>query len=135
MALPTINAAGNLTADPERRSVNGVSVCNFTLACTERRQDDRGDWIEGAVTFIRVTVWRSLADNVAASLRKGDAATACGKLNVGTYETKEGDKRTYVQIDATDVGVGLRYATAVPEKTRQAGARTTTSGRRVAAVA
>lgn len=118
MSLPVMTAAGNLTADPELRfTQQGTPVANFTVACSERRQDDQGVWQEGAVTFVRVTCWRSLAEHVAGSLTKGSGVVVAGKLTQSDYETREGEKRTSFELLASDVAASLRYATAVLTRT------------------
>lgn len=121
MSLPKLTAAGNLTADPELRyTQSGLAVANFTLACNQRRQNrDTGEWEEGIVTFVRCTAWRSLAENVANTLRKGDGAIAVGELEQSEYETREGEKRTAYGLAASDVAASMRYATAVVTRSRR----------------
>jgi single-strand DNA-binding protein len=109
---------GNLTADPELKfTPNGVAVANFRVAVTPRvRQGDK--WVNGDTSFYRVNVWRTLATNVADSLRKGDRALVAGRLRQRSWEDKvSGENRTVTEIEADEVGTSLRWATAKPEKT------------------
>ena len=103
----TITIRGNLTADPEKRvTQNGLSVVNFTVASTPRTFDRASkEWKDGDSLFLRCTVWRDLAEHVAASLTKGTRVVVVGRLVQRSYETKEGEKRTAWQVEADEVGV------------------------------
>ena len=108
---PVITIVGNLTADPEIRfTASGAAVASFTVASTPRvRQGD--EWVDGDPLFLRCSAWRQLGENVAESLSKGDRVLVTGRLKQRSYETKDGEKRTVVELDVDDVGPSLRYAT------------------------
>jgi single-strand DNA-binding protein len=104
-----LTVQGNLTADPiGRTTANGAAVANLRIASNSRRFDrDAGAWRDGDPMYIGATCWRTLAVNVCASLRKGDSVVVSGKLLQRTYETREGDQRTVLEIDAVAVGPDL----------------------------
>src|ERR1051325_6044228 len=116
-----ITVVGNLTADPELRyTQNGVAVANFTIASTPRNFDRASnDWKDGEALFLRASVWRELAEHVAGSLTKGSRVIATGRLKQRSYETKEGERRTSIELEVDEIGPSLRYATA--QVTRAAG--------------
>lgn len=109
-----ITIVGNLTGDPELRfTPAGAAVANFTIASTPRTFDRQAnEWRDGETLFLRCTIWRDYAENVAESLIKGMAVIAQGNLVQRSFETKEGDKRTVVELQVTDIGPALKYATA-----------------------
>ena len=112
--LPEVTVAGTLTADPELRfTQSGVPVANFTVAANDRRFDKQtGQWVDGDATFLRCTLWRQPAENLAESLNKGARVLVTGTLRQRSYETGEGDKRTVLELDVTEVGASLKWATA-----------------------
>jgi single-strand DNA-binding protein len=116
-----ITVVGNLTADPELRfTQNGVAVANFTIASTPRTFDRASnEWKDGEPLFLRASVWREFAEHVAGSLTKGSRVLATGRLRQRSYETKEGEKRTSIELEVDEIGPSLRYATA--SVTRAAG--------------
>ena len=116
-----ITVVGNLTADPELRyTQNGLAVANFTIASTPRTFDRASnDWKDGEALFLRASVWREFAEHVAGSLTKGMRVVATGRLRQRSYETKEGEKRTSIELEVDEIGPSLRYATA--QVTRAAG--------------
>lgn len=122
MSSATTTTVGRLTADPVlRRTPNGVPVCNFTVAHTPRRQNESGDWEDaGDTLFLEVTAWRELAENVAASLSKGDPVTVDGMLGVRHWKTEAGEDRQVVTCSATTVALDLRWATAVVTRFQRA---------------
>jgi single-strand DNA-binding protein len=125
-----ITVIGNLTADPELRyTQNGLAVANFTIASTPRSFDRAtNDWKDGDALFLRASVWREFAEHVAGSLTKGSRVVATGRLRQRSYETKEGEKRTSIELEVDEIGPSLRYATA--QVTRAAsGAAGATGGR------
>ncbi|MGH3979877.1 MAG: single-stranded DNA-binding protein [Pseudonocardiaceae bacterium] len=124
MANETIlTLIGNLTADPELRYTgSGTAVANFTVASTPRYFKD-GEWRDGDALFMRCSLWRQPAENVAESLHKGDRVIVTGRLRQRSYETSEGEKRTVIELDVDEVGPSLRYATAKPMKAAHATAR------------
>ena len=109
-----VTVVGNLTADPELRyTQNGVAVANFTIASTPRMFDRQsGEWKDGEALFMRASVWREFAEHVASSLTKGARVVATGRLRQRSYETKEGEKRTSIELEVDEIGPSLRYATA-----------------------
>ncbi len=118
-----ITVVGNLTADPELRyTQNGLAVANFTIASTPRNFDRASnDWKDGEALFLRASVWREFAEHVAGSLTKGSRVIATGRLKQRSYETKEGEKRTAIELEVDEIGPSLRYATA--QVTRAASSR------------
>ena len=113
-----ITVIGNLTGDPELRfTPSGSAVANFTIASTPRTFDRQSnDWKDGETLFLRCSVWRDAAENVAESLSRGSRVIVSGRLKSRTYDTKEGEKRTVVELDVDEVGPSLRYATAKVNK-------------------
>ncbi|WP_108720341.1 single-stranded DNA-binding protein [Miniimonas sp. S16] len=109
-----ITVIGNLTADPELRfTPSGAAVANFTVASTPRAYDRQsGEWRDGDTLFMRCSLWREAAENVAESLTKGTRVIASGRLVQRSYETREGEKRTVVELQVDEIGPSLRYATA-----------------------
>jgi len=109
-----ITVVGNLTSDPELRyTQNGLAVANFTIASTPRSFDRAAnDWKDGEALFLRASVWREFAEHVAGSLTKGARVVATGRLKQRSYETKEGEKRTAIELEIDEIGPSLRYATA-----------------------
>ncbi|KQZ11447.1 single-strand DNA-binding protein [Agromyces cerinus] len=109
-----ITVVGNLTADPELRyTQNGLAVANFTIASTPRTFDRQAnEWKDGEALFLRASVWREFAEHVAGSLTKGSRVIASGRLKQRSYETKEGEKRTTIELEVDEIGPSLRYATA-----------------------
>ena len=121
-----ITLVGNLTADPELRFTQaGVAVAGFTVASTPRIFDRAsGEWKDGDALFLRCTLWRQPAENVAETLTKGARVIVTGSLRQRSYETREGEKRTVVEVDVEEIGPSLRYATA---RVTRAGTNTTTA--------
>lgn len=114
-----ITVIGNLTADPELRwTGNGAAVAGFTIASTPRTYDrNSGEWKDGESLFLRCSVWREAAENVAESLRKGMRVIAQGRLVQRSYETKEGERRTVVELQVDEIGPSLRNARAQVTRT------------------
>jgi len=123
-----ITVVGNLTSDPELRyTQNGLAVANFTIASTPRNFDRASnDWKDGEALFLRASVWREFAEHVAGSLTKGSRVIATGRLKQRSYETKEGEKRTSIELEVDEIGPSLRYATA--QVTRAASSRDSSGG-------
>lgn len=109
-----ITVIGNLTGDPELRfTPNGAAVANFTIASTPRNFDRAsGEWKEGETLFLRASVWREAAENVAETLKKGMRVIAQGRLKSRSYETKEGERRTSMELEIEEIGPSLRFASA-----------------------
>ncbi|HEY1972104.1 MAG TPA: single-stranded DNA-binding protein [Pseudonocardia sp.] len=113
-----ITVIGNLTADPELRfTPSGAAVANFTVASTPRTFDRQsGEWKDGEALFLRCNIWRQAAENVAETLTRGSRVIVSGRLKQRSYETREGEKRTVVELEVEEVGPSLRYATAKVNK-------------------
>src|SRR5687768_1471894 len=118
-----ITIVGNLTGDPELRfTPSGAAVANFTVASTPRTFDRQSnEWKDGETLFMRCSVWRDAAENVAESLQRGTRVIVSGRLKSRSYETKEGEKRTVIEMEVDEVGPSLRYATAKVNKTQRGG--------------
>jgi single-strand DNA-binding protein len=114
-----ITVVGNLTDDPELRfTPSGAAVANFTVASTPRTFDRQsGEWKDGDALFLRCSIWRQAAENVAESLQRGMRVVVQGRLRQRSYETKEGEKRTVIELEVDEIGPSLRYATAKVTKT------------------
>ncbi len=119
---PIITIVGNLTSDPELRYVgSGIPVADFTVASTPRTMNkNTNQWEDGEAMFIRCSVWRDYAENVAETLTKGTRVVVTGKLTVRSYE-HNGVQRTSMELSVDEVGPSLRYATAKVTKTRGGG--------------
>ena len=108
---------GNLTDDPELRyTPNGAAVAKFRVAVNRRYKDEAGNWKDGETSYFSVNAWRNLAENVAESLARGTRVVVAGRLQMRSWETQEGDKRTVIEIEADEVGPSLRWATAKVER-------------------
>ncbi|MGN6475164.1 MAG: single-stranded DNA-binding protein [Mycobacteriales bacterium] len=119
----TVTVVGNLTNDPELRfTPSGAAVASFTVASTPRILDKAtNEWKDGDALFLRCSVWRQAAENVAESLTRGARVIVTGRLKQRSFETKEGEKRTVVELDVDEVGPSLRYATAKVTKASRGG--------------
>ncbi|WP_237221728.1 single-stranded DNA-binding protein [Rothia nasimurium] len=118
-----ITVIGNLTGDPELRfTPNGAAVANFTIASTPRNFDRAsGEWKEGETLFLRASVWREAAENVAETLKKGMRVIAQGRLKSRSYETKEGERRTSMELEIEEIGPSLRFASANVNRNQRSG--------------
>ena len=119
----TLTIVGNLAGDPELRfTPSGQGVANFTVASTPRTFDKaKNEWVDGETLFLRCSLWREAAENVAESLTKGMRVIVTGRLVQRSYETREGEKRTVVELQVDEVGPSLRYATAKVTRTQRSG--------------
>jgi len=118
-----ITVIGNLTADPELRfTPSGAAVANFTVASTPRMFDRQtNEWKDGEALFLRCNIWREAAENVAESLTRGSRVIVSGRLKQRSFETREGEKRTVVEVEVDEIGPSLRYATAKVNKASRSG--------------
>ena len=118
-----ITVVGNLTNDPELRfTPSGAAVASFTVASTPRTLDKAtNEWKDGEALFLRCSIWRQAAENVAESLQRGARVIVQGRLKQRSFETKEGEKRTVIELDVDEVGPSLKYATAKVNKTTRQG--------------
>lgn len=120
-----ITVIGNLTADPELRTIgSGAQVADFTIASTPRTYNRQTQqWENGQALFLRCSAWRDLAQNIASSLTKGTRVIAQGRLVQRSYTAQDGSNRSVVELRVDDIGPSLRYASAQVSRTpRQGGA-------------
>lgn len=117
-----ITVVGNLTNDPELRfTPSGSAVANFTIASTPRTFDKQSnEWKDGETLFLRASIWREAAGNVAETLTKGMRVIASGALKSRSYE-KDGEKRTVIEFEVDEIGPSLKYASAKVERTQRSG--------------
>lgn len=127
----TLNLVGNLTADPELRFLSsGVPTATFTVASTPRTFDRQAnEWKDGDPLFLRCNAWRGLAENVAETLTRGMRVMVQGRLKQRSFETREGEKRTVVELEVDEVGPSLKYATASINKVSRSGGGDWNAGR------
>ena len=118
-----ITVVGNLVDDPELRfTPSGAAVANFRIASTPRTFDRQAnEWKDGEALFLSCAVWRQAAENVAESLQKGMRVVVQGRLKQRSYETREGERRTVVELDVEEVGPSLKYATAKVARVQRSG--------------
>ncbi|GAA1949708.1 single-stranded DNA-binding protein [Microbacterium aquimaris] len=118
-----ITVVGNLTADPELRyTQNGLPVANFTIASTPRTFDRQAnEWKDGEALFLRASCWRDFAEHVAGSMTKGMRVIAQGRLRQRSYQDREGNNRTSIELEVDEIGPSLRYATAQVTRTQGGG--------------
>ncbi len=118
-----ITIIGNLTSDPELRwTPSGAAVANFTIASTPRTLDRQTqEWKDGEPLFLRCSVWRQAAEHVAESLTRGSRVMAQGRLKQRSFETKEGENRTVIELEVDEIGPSLRYATATVTRVTRSG--------------
>jgi len=127
MADSTVTIVGNITRDPELRfTAGGKGVASFGVA-VGRRYQQNGEWQE-KTSFFNVTAWDTLGENIAASLTKGTRVIVTGRLEQREYETKEGEKRSVVEIVADEIGPSLRWARAEVERIARDGGSSSSSG-------
>ena len=118
-----ITIVGNLTADPELRTLgNGGAVANFSIASTPRTYDRQSNqWVDGQALFLRCSAWRDLASHCAQTLRKGMRVIAQGRLQQRSYQANDGSQRTVIELQVDEIGPSLRYATAQVQKMQSGG--------------
>ncbi|MFI6689548.1 single-stranded DNA-binding protein [Streptomyces sp. NPDC050485] len=118
-----VTVVGNLTADPElRHTATGMPVAGFTIASTPKVFNrERNEFIDGEPLFLRCSLWHQAGENAAASLTQGTRVIVTGKLRQRTFDDKEGQRHTTIEIDAEDVAVSLMYARASVTKTWRPG--------------
>lgn len=127
-----MTVVGNLTGDPELRyTASGVAVANFTIASTPRVYDSQTkEYKDGEALFLKATVWKEFAEHAASSLGKGMRVVAQGRLQQRSYEDKEGNKRSSLELEVDAIGPDLRFATA--SVNRSTGNRTQATNRAAA---
>ena len=118
-----LTVVGNLVADPELRyTQSGAPVASFTVASTPRTFDRASnEWKDGDALFLRCSAWRELAENIAESLTKGMRVIVQGRLTQRSYETKDGEKRTVVELQVDEIGPSLKYASAKVTRAQRSG--------------
>lgn len=104
-----VTVVGHVATDPTlRTTAGGARVASFRLASTERRFDKgAATWRDGATTFFTVTAWRTTAENVCESVTKGQPVVVHGRLRDSSYDNKEGQRRTVLEIEAFALGHDL----------------------------
>ncbi|MDQ3762175.1 MAG: single-stranded DNA-binding protein [Actinomycetota bacterium] len=125
-----LTITGNLTADPELRfTPSGAAVANFTVAATPRRYDRATqEWSDGEPVFMRCNVWRHVAENVAESLTRGSRVMVTGRLRSRQWETREGEKRTNLEVEVDEIAASLKFATVAIRKAERSSARAGAGG-------
>lgn len=125
MAIGDVNitVVGNMVADPELRyGPSGAAVANFRIASTPRRYDSQtNQWVDGDALFLQCSVWRQAAENVAQTLTKGMRVIVTGRLKQRSYQTREGENRTVMELEVEEVGPSLKYATAQVDRNPREG--------------
>lgn len=121
-----ITLIGTITADPELKfTASGAAVANFTVASNARTYDKAsGEWKDGDALFLRCNIWRQAAENVAESLVRGTRVIVSGRLRQRSFETREGEKRTVMELEVDEIGPSLKWATAKVMKATRDGAST-----------
>lgn len=116
--LPQVTVVGTLTADVELRyTSSGTAVASFTIAANDRKYDQATkSWTDGDATFLRCTLWRQAAENAAESLTRGTRVMATGSLRQRSFETREGEKRTVLELDVDELGASVKWATVKVNK-------------------
>jgi single-strand DNA-binding protein len=115
-----VTVAGRMISEPTLRTVStGDKVCSFRMVAQERRLNrETQDWVDGDKLYINVKCWRKLADNVSASLFKGDQVMAHGRLYLNQYEVN-GEQRQSIDLDARMVGPDLFWCTAMLQRPKR----------------
>ncbi|BCJ43586.1 single-stranded DNA-binding protein [Actinoplanes ianthinogenes] len=118
-----ITVVGNLVNDPEIRfTASGAAVCSFRIASTPRTLDRQSnEWKDGEPLFLSCSIWRDAAEHVSESLTRGTRVIVQGRLRQRTYDTKEGEKRTVIELEVDEIGPSLRYATAKVQRMNRSG--------------
>jgi single-strand DNA-binding protein len=117
-----VQIIGNVTRDPELRfTTSGAAVCSFGIAWTPRRRNANGEWEDGDTSFFNCSAWRDLAENIAASISKGNRVVVTGSVRARDWEDRDGNKRTSIEIDVDECCPSLRWAQAKIERTERSG--------------
>ena len=109
-----LSVVGYVASEPEFSRV-GNSIPKLTMKVawtTRRRESSSGEWVDGNTSFVRVTCWRRLADNLATCLRKGDPVLLRGRLDVRPFTGKDGVRRVSVDVEASHLGHDLSRGVA-----------------------
>ena len=109
--MNSIVVTGNLVRDPELRSLpSGSAVANFSVADNRHWADPATGERREATTFVDVVAWGDLGRHIVESLRQGDRVTVFGHLEQRSWQTGQGQRRTKLELTATDVAASLRWA-------------------------
>lgn len=121
--LPVVTMIGTLVADPELTfTASGAAVANFSVACNDRRFDKNSNsFVDGDATFLRCSIWRQDAENLAQTGRRGHRVIVTGELKQRSWDDKDGQKRTVLELAATEVGISLKFAIAEVTKSTSGG--------------
>jgi single-strand DNA-binding protein len=113
-----ITVVGNLASDPELRFVgSGAAVANFTVISTPRTFDKQSNsWKDGDPLTLRCNIWRQAAENAAESFTRGTRVIVIGRLRQRSYDTKQGEKRTVMELEVDEMGPSTKFATARVQK-------------------
>jgi single-strand DNA-binding protein len=112
MSLPEVTIEGRLTEDPTLQfSQGGMPIAKLNIAANSRKRVGE-EWVDDKVLFLRVTCFRTLAENICESLTKGDLVIASGRLQTDQWETPEGEKRSMTVMVANTVGPSLMFRSA-----------------------
>ena len=110
-----VHMTGYVGGDVEFRNVSSTPMASFRLACTPRIRKN-GEWVDADTTWITVTCWRGLAENVASSIHKGDPVIVAGRLRTSSFTRDDGVSVARVTLDAFAVGHDLARGTAAFHK-------------------
>lgn len=126
----TVTLAGYVATEPHYRTINDKTpIVSMRVAWTSRFVDrETGEWRDGKTSFANVNCWRKLANNVAPSLRKGQAIVLTGRLQVRDYDDREGKRRIAVDIDADAIGHDLSRGVAHFQRTLRSAGDTAADG-------
>lgn len=121
--LPQVTIVGTITADVELRyTSSGTAVASFTIAANDRKFDQASkSWKDGDATFLRCTLWRQAAENAAEGLTRGTRVLAIGSLRQRSFETKEGEKKTVLELDVDELGPSVKWASVKVQKADRSG--------------
>jgi single-strand DNA-binding protein len=119
VSAPFISVTGNVGGEPRTRVVaDGIVVTDFRIAATPRKVDrSTGEWKDQPTLWFGVTCWRHVAENVAASVKKGDRIVVTGKLHAREWKNEQGEERTGLEIEAKTIGFDLSRGKVVQERT------------------
>jgi single-strand DNA-binding protein len=103
-----ITVTGYVVYEPELKRVSGdLALINLTIASTPQKYNkETTSWVDGETMFLRATAWRTLAENIALTIRKGSPVIAQGKLVSKSYE-KDGEKKTNFELELSEIGLAL----------------------------
>lgn len=121
MSINRVNISGNLTRDPELRSTaGGTDILSFGVAVNDRRRNQRtGEW-EDVPNFIDCIVFGQRAEALSRFISKGAKVSIDGKLHYSSWETKNGQKRSKLEVVVEEIEFLSRSQTAVATAQSQA---------------